>query len=131
MPTDDRTAEVTQRARCCPPQAYVWLDSRSVAVFVENKISEQRTLRVRADSLGDSIEAHLQLRFTESAAVIAREPNPPALAVGQRSPRHQPKRISQVHATSPLCLRRAVGFVWSSSSPRLLAAVRVEHAVRS
>jgi hypothetical protein len=35
---------------CCPPRARIWIETRSVAEFVENKIDMKRRLMVRADA---------------------------------------------------------------------------------
>jgi hypothetical protein len=40
----------TNELCCCPPIARVWIETRSVATFVENKIDMKRSLRVRADA---------------------------------------------------------------------------------
>lgn len=34
---------------CCPPRALLWIDTRTTAIFVENRIEESRHFEVRAD----------------------------------------------------------------------------------
>lgn len=35
---------------CCPPRARVWIETRTEAIYVENKTEMQRRLQVRADA---------------------------------------------------------------------------------
>ena len=49
--TDDRTdRDCGNELCCCPPVARVWVETRTAATFVENKIDMKRRLQVRADA---------------------------------------------------------------------------------